>query len=274
MNSLENKLKTHYPFINNDWTQFAIPLLVVFATLYLFRPFGLSSLNNELLILRTAFSFSFFSAFVNYLANYILKYTGHYFLNTEQWTVGKNIILDGIKLMFIAISVLLCGLMLNTWTFSAEIFLKVVLMVVVVSIFPITITTFKNQNILLKEHLKSASQINEAIPNKTPKTLQLQIGDFSLNSEYFMYAEACGNYVTVTYIEEDVVKQKMIRTTLKTIRESDKIVRCHRAYYVNLNKVIQASGNSQGLRLKINNVSIEIPVSRAYTSIIKNKIRL
>lgn len=274
MNSLQNRLNAYYPFITNDWKQLVVPLLVVFATLYLFRPFGLNTLNNELSIFLAALCFSGFSALANYGTNSMLAYMGHHFFNTEQWTVGKNIALDIIKLGVITMAVFLCGVVINTWTFNFSIYMNVIAMVVSVSIFPITITTFSVQNRLLKEHLKCASQINTITPHTSPEAFQMQIGEFALNSESFMYAESCGNYVTIAYIEMDTVKQKTIRTTLKTIPEGGNIIRCHRAYYVNLNKVIHASGNSQGLRLQLQKCMVEIPVSRAYTPIVKEKVGL
>ena len=42
------------------------------------------------------------------------------------------------------------------------------------------------------------------------------------------------------------------------------IVRCHRAYLVNLRRVTKVDGNSQGCRLRLEGCADEVPVSRSY----------
>ena len=88
-----------------------------------------------------------------------------------------------------------------------------------------------------------------------------------------IYIESEGNYIKVTYLHDGNVQQKMIRNTLKQIEQMvlsfNHIIRCHRAFLVNTHQVIKIDGNARGYYLTLRNCSQEVPVSRAYTTLIK-----
>ena len=50
------------------------------------------------------------------------------------------------------------------------------------------------------------------------------------------------------------------------------IVRCHRAFLVNIRTVVKVDGNSQGYRLRLEGCTEEVPVSRGYAKEIKTLI--
>jgi len=50
------------------------------------------------------------------------------------------------------------------------------------------------------------------------------------------------------------------------------IVRCHRAFLVNVSTVVKVDGNSQGYRLRLEGCKDEVPVSRAYSKEVKTLI--
>lgn len=83
-----------------------------------------------------------------------------------------------------------------------------------------------------------------------------------------MYMESSGNYVDVCYREEGNMKHKLLRSTIKQMDEMMEkygcFVRCHRAYIVNVNKIMNINGNAQGYRLNLEDTQQEIPVSRTY----------
>lgn len=112
----------------------------------------------------------------------------------------------------------------------------------------------------------------------TNESLELEPCDLlSITSE--------GNYIKVSYIEHkkdkfgeeiEVVSTKMLRSTMKDIEnqlESNKeIVRCHRAFLVNLSHISRISSTSAGLSLHIDSDNQAIPVSRSYVSKIKETL--
>ena len=75
------------------------------------------------------------------------------------------------------------------------------------------------------------------------------------------------------FLDENKLKKVTHRVTLLSfeiqLKEVFSLVRCHRSYMVNLNKVKNISGNAQGLKLELINHSEIIPVSRKYIPIVK-----
>ena len=92
-----------------------------------------------------------------------------------------------------------------------------------------------------------------------------------------IYVESMANYADICYMENDEACHKMLRITLKQIKESigdlPFMVQCHRAFIVNLNFVISVSDRNSGYQLQVFGTDKMIPVSRNNTSAVKEKLR-
>ena len=92
-----------------------------------------------------------------------------------------------------------------------------------------------------------------------------------------LYVEAMANYADIWYLDQDTPTHKLLRITLKEIKESlDSIpfmVQCHRAFIVNLNFVVTMTNRSNGYQLQMFGTEKQIPVSRTYTPLIKQKLQ-
>ena len=92
----------------------------------------------------------------------------------------------------------------------------------------------------------------------------------TVRAEDFLCAESVGNYVKVVYrsATDGRMVAKLIRTSMKRVEAAvascPYIIRCHRAFLVNLQKVKEICGNLQGYLLKLDGLKLRIPVSRAY----------
>lgn len=92
----------------------------------------------------------------------------------------------------------------------------------------------------------------------------------AIRAEDFLCAESVGNYVKVIYrsATDGKTLTKIIRTSIKRVEEAVAscpfIIRCHRAFLVNLQKVKEICGNLQGCLLRLDGLKLRIPVSRAY----------
>ena len=88
-----------------------------------------------------------------------------------------------------------------------------------------------------------------------------------------LYIEAVGNYVKVTQYNDGDVHTTMLRATMKQIEETlqayPMIVRCHRAFMVNLGQVEQISSNSRAMQLVMHHSHDAIPVSRSNVNRLK-----
>ena len=96
----------------------------------------------------------------------------------------------------------------------------------------------------------------------------------SLKISDLLYIEAVGNYVKiVSKRENDNVHTTMLRATMKQMEDSlqayPMIVRCHRAFMVNLGQVEQISSNSRAMQLVMRHGHDSIPVSRSNVNKLK-----
>lgn len=88
-----------------------------------------------------------------------------------------------------------------------------------------------------------------------------------------LYIEAVGNYVKVCQLQGNEVHTNMLRATMKQMEDSlqayPMIVRCHRAFMVNLGQVEQISSNSRAMQLVMRHGHDAIPVSRSNVNKLK-----
>lgn len=93
---------------------------------------------------------------------------------------------------------------------------------------------------------------------------------FSIKKENLLYLESAENYVNICYLNKGKVSKYLLRDTLKKIEENfsgTEIVRCHRSYMVNFEKVKVIRKDKDGLKLEFDNPSvIDIPVSKTYVN--------
>ena len=88
-----------------------------------------------------------------------------------------------------------------------------------------------------------------------------------------LYIEAVGNYVKVCQLRDNDVHTNMLRATMKQMEDAlqayPMIVRCHRAFMVNLGQVEQISSNSRAMQLVMRHSHNSIPVSRSNVNKLK-----
>lgn len=130
---------------------------------------------------------------------------------------------------------------------------------------------------LLNEQLKaikpspvSSAPADLTLTGTTNETVTLQVSDL-------LYIEAVGNYVKVYHLRDGAVRADMLRATSKQIEEELRdypmIVRCHRAFLVNLGQAEQIVSHSGTTQLLINHCHESLPVSRSNMSQIKTAIK-
>ena len=107
------------------------------------------------------------------------------------------------------------------------------------------------------------------LTGSTSETVTLQIPDL-------LYIEAVGNYVKVYHLDQGQVHSDMLRATSKQIEVDlgayPMIVRCHRAFLVNLQQVEQIISHAGTMQLRIKHCDDCIPVSRSNMAQVKDAI--
>jgi hypothetical protein len=91
---------------------------------------------------------------------------------------------------------------------------------------------------------------------------------FSVKKENLLYLESAENYVSICYLNKGKVSKYLLRDTLKKVEESfagSDVIRCHRSFMVNFEKVKVIRKEKDGLKLELDNLSVDdIPVSKTY----------
>ena len=143
----------------------------------------------------------------------------------------------------------------------------------------------------MNEQLKKLQTSNAGAPRQTKD--DLPIGDTDQDSQItlegttnehvsleisdLLYIEAVGNYVKVVSKRENNVHTNMLRATMKQMEDAlqayPMIVRCHRAFMVNLGQVEQISSNSRAMQLVMRHSHDAIPVSRSNVNKLKEQLK-
>ena len=120
----------------------------------------------------------------------------------------------------------------------------------------------------LANHVPTPTRVT--LTGTTAETLTLQISDL-------LYVEAVGNYVKVYHLHNGLVRTDMLRATSKQMEDELRmhltIVRCHRAFLVNLQQVEQIVSRSGSIQLLIKHSHDSIPVSRSNMSDVKEALK-
>ena len=134
---------------------------------------------------------------------------------------------------------------------------------------------------LLNEQLKklqNAGQDSQKIEEDTNQNSQITLErttneHVTLEISDLLYIEAVGNYVKIVAKGENGVQAHMLRATMKQMEDAlqayPMIVRCHRAFMVNLSQVEQISSNSRAMQLVMHHSHDAIPVSRSNVNKLK-----
>lgn len=125
---------------------------------------------------------------------------------------------------------------------------------------------WKDKNLKLEELTsdKPTSEQSGMIPFKDEKG-KIKI---SIKASDLLYIQAADNYVNIIYSHADKQAKYMLRATMKQIEEelhNSGLIRCHRSYMVNFNKVKLIRREKEGLVIELDIVPpVEVPVSKTY----------
>lgn len=292
MNKLLTYLKRPASYNTQPWVVVIVATLLVCFLLGFFQPFGVAGFSTKVKLLVVS-GFTLVTALATSIIGYLFPYLFKRFYHPSTWTIGKSLINNILIILLIALGNSIfdwsIGHRLNS-TFGS-ILLSYLLVTLLIGFIPALVSTFIIQNNALKKNLHDAIIINNQLSQRLQSKMNINHIEtdiielhgetketISLYPDNILYLESFGNYVKVNYLSDNVLKQKQIRTTITRIAESLQdypyIVRCHRAYMVNVLHIINVEGNSQGLQLSLQYLNLKegIPVSRCYTRSIKDKL--
>ncbi len=249
--------------------------IFVYLFLAFFKPFGLNVFNGYFLHF-TLLGYVLTCSIILFLNLLVFPPLFPNIFKEEKWVVWKEIVYN----LWIISSVGIGNALYTVWKFRGELTFNTILsfqlITLMVAFLPVVALVLLKQVTLLKKNLAEAQSLNESLNHKKRldafKEKQVILSaenpkdNFSVNVSDLLYINSADNYIEIAYLEKEIKKKKLIRSSLKVARNDLRIYtafyRCHRAWIVNLDRVISITGNSQGYRLTVEFSDVTIPVSR------------
>ena len=248
---------------------------LVFVFLFIFRPFNLYRFEN-LFALQITAGYGIVTCIMVLLNVFLLTKLFPKFFRENGWSVGREILF----IMWIIFTIGLANAFYSGFVFTDTLSVEYVAMfqvfTILVAILPVSINVIVMQSLLNHRNAKSAEEISKHMHHKkrlesAPDAMVTLKSDnkneeLQIPAKSLLYITSADNYISVTYLEQGKEAHKLLRSTLKNAKEDLRtytaFYRCHRAWIVNLDRVISVSGNSQGYRLVLDSSDTVIPVSR------------
>jgi len=161
-----------------------------------------------------------------------------------------------------------------------EIFQKSTLHASLVLLLPYSILwlyfSWRDKNLMLLQ-LNEADKLTE-MPKKSLISFLDEKGEFKISIvlEHLLYVDSADNYATIHYLNKSKLSHFLIRNSLKWMDENltndTPLVRCHRSFIVNLDKVKVLRKTKEGIFLELETVNTpDIPVSKTYYECVMTK---
>lgn len=274
LHKLKEEIDKPYPFVDSNWKTAVLIGFCIFLFLYVFKPFRLDLYPGN----------KFFYTFGFGVVTVVCLFLDYFLLNLIQkktkfiWTLWCEIIWDSLILCTIALG---NGLYNNVLDF---LFLKkenlqilplwdAFLVTIPVGIlFTIFFGLIKHARLKAQQKEELVSEDSEESNNREficISSANKREPDVVLSVEDILYIESMGNLLKIHYLSaETKMASRVIRNTLKNLAALDHpdLYRCHRSFVLNLHKINQVSGNSNGYTVKLTHGQEEIPVSRKYAA--------
>jgi len=278
---------TKYDKVNtsfkNELSRIFLIAVGVFLFILFFQPFPLDMLNYDNRLLYVT-GFGGITFLFTFLVLVLIPFLLPKWFKLTTWESGPPVILIFLLLLIHVTSFAFYIRFVGNTALSLYILFKILL----VSLLPVIII-----NILYKN--KSLERVIEVLRNQN-KLYQLKISELEnleKDVEITLYSDnkaekitmkykdiisvhSADNYIEIRYLENDLVKKKLIRNTLKNIENQLAIhpvfIRCHRTSIVNTSNIQKLVRNYSGYALKMNGLKDNVRVSRQYLILIRDAI--
>lgn len=274
-------LKKPFPFYENYKQKLLEPILISGFILFFLIVFNPAN-NSDFLFIQfwKIFVYCAITFFVIAIFNFIIPIIFKKLFDIENWNIQKTIFFILSKFIFVGLLNGIFAYNFDNSNSSQQIIpflIDVFLRTVSIGIIPTIIFVFylekslykKHHNIALKtiENIKNNKQFASQSPHiKTiafPPTIKDKI-IININDLFCIKAE--GNYCIIYFNKNNKLEKTMQRCTLKEIEQENSknsnLLRCHKSFIINLEKVSDLSGNARGYFFCIDKLNFKIPGSR------------
>lgn len=270
---------------------FAVSVFI-FLFLFIFQPFDISSKPHEH-VLNMSVMYSLITLLCSLAITLVTPFLFPSVFVDLKWNILKEITF--ICLIVLVISFVNYYASMQYYLYyqidsiiyeqsSLPPFIKAVFYTFSIAIIPCIILVMFNQYRLLKKAIKESEIINHSLKNKVGQENYLRVS-FSgegknellqINMEDFLFARASANYSEIFHVDDNGLKKILLRSSMNNLEDQlinyKTVERVHRRYLVNLNNVINVTGNAQGYRLHFKKSDEFVPVSRKKSTVVKGKL--
>ena len=255
--------------------------IVVVAFLTIFKPFGIDTVNKDIFFYLCGYGL--IDSVVTALNLILWPLILPAFFNNYRWTTGKNLI----SILWILLTISLSNFVYGEYLVGQDYveglkqldragFSSWIFMTFSVGVIPVVFALYFIEKKLVRSNQHLAEEFNKNIKGPdTDRSVQEIVIDsgrdtaLRINSSDFICVQAeGGNYATIYWLNESEIKKEMLRLTLLGFLEKtesiESIVRCHKSYILNLEKVVSFRGNARSVTVMLDGLDFEIPVSRSF----------
>jgi LytTr DNA-binding domain len=276
-------LRQPYPFFEKSLQRTLLQCVgegtFIALFLILFQPFGTLQWhepNKNFYLL----GYGFVTAIAGFILRFGIFKSFPKYHSEASWNIGKEIVSIMMLLLLITTGNCIYSIFIFEIEQNWKTFLWMFVAVIIIGIFPTIFGVMLNYIYQLKKynqpiivHHPQVVENKAVTENKTLKLIAENEKDsIELSPESLFYIESSDNYSTVFYEKEKKLQKELIRSSLTRLESqisSENIVRCHRSFIVNLDKVEKVTGNAQGYKLHLETPELFVPVARKYSEIVE-----
>lgn len=264
------------PFPEESWSSYIKKLIIlslfVAFFLYVFKPFGLNSLDSDRLLICLGFgSMTLAGALIYELSiGQLLRLIGFH----KNWIFGKWIVNTLATTLFISLANFIFARLILIGNIDWALFPIMLYSTFMIGILPVTTLGAWLLSQQEKKYQGIASEITKT-QSSPVKSSADGASIFDIPIHQIKYIEALQNYIQIGYQnDQGDLKIQTERLTLKEVMaktEGSSLTKCHRSFLVNRDAIVSISGNAQGLLLSLTDCDKIIPVSRSFVPQFRNQ---
>lgn len=284
--------------VSRRYISVLISFIVLFSTLFLmiYKPFSMAIWFGTSQTLNFSFTILFYlSSIVILILSRTLMYTAHNKLEVSLmtyilWLLVENIVISALYTIITVNFFPMPGI--GTPVLATRALMCVTIILAIPNGFVMFYAAYcsKCEELAAAQHqyqqlekkyqvldsrqsdLRAVASAVSPMRDDTPKMINLHDNNgtlrLSINTDALYYLESEDNYIKVHYKHNERIVSYMLRSRTRTIEESLKgtsMMRCHRSYIVNINKIRLMEEDRRMHYITLNDKSINrIPVSKSY----------
>jgi len=276
---IKNWLLKPYPLTTSNKIKLSVSFSIgafVFFFLLIFKPFGFN-LFTQGEMLYYSYLYAIITILTILFSFFVLPIIFDSFFEPSEWRIYKEILFEVEVILIIGVSNWFFADYSTHFNPNSEYgILFFIGTAFLIGFFPTLILIFFIERRSYTKKQKIAKKISslktENIQNSEAQFVTI-VGEnkkekISFPSEQLLYISSEKNYASIFYLDNEKVKEKLIRNSLnkieKQLKDFPSIIRCHKSYIVNSNHVEKIEGNARNYLLKLTELDFLIPVSRKF----------